>query len=91
MRMKGNGNPEVCAVNLMNLTISEVPFDRLRGRDPSMLDRPLGERQALRNARMILDVYEPRIENKVASGWERDADGNFSITLDLSNKWKEID
>lgn len=91
MRMKGNGNPEVCAVNLMNLTISEVPFDRLRGRDPSMLDRPLGEKQAVRNARMVLDVYEPRLDNSIVDGWGRTASGDFSIRLKVSDKRKEVD
>ena len=88
MRMKGNGRPDVCAANLMSMVIGEVPFDRLRGRDPSMLDRPLGEKQALTNARMILDVYEPRVESKVASGWTKDRNGNFEITLSLNERRK---
>ncbi len=86
MRMKGNGNPVVCAKNLMSMTIGECPFDRLRGRDPAMLDRPMGEQQAVRNARMVMEMYEPRLDAKVIKAHYTDRHGNFEILMDVEER-----
>lgn len=86
MRMSENGNPAVCAKNLMSMTVGECPFDRLRGRDPAMLDRPMGEKQAVRNARMVIEIYEPRLEATVVKAGYRDAHGNFEILMDVEER-----
>lgn len=85
MRIKGNGNPLICAENLMSLTLGECPFDYLRGRDPSMLERPLGESQAVQNAKMVLKMYEPRLEATVIKGGYKNANGDFVIDIQLED------
>ncbi len=86
MRAHNNGNPLVCAKNLMNMTTYECPFDRLRGRDPGMLDRPLGEAQAVQNAKMILEIYEPRIEPEIISGGYVNAKGDYEVIFNMTDR-----
>ena len=83
MRRVGNGNPDTCVANLMSMTIGECPFDRLRGRDPAMLDRPMGEKQAIRNAKMVVEMYEPRVNANVVQAKYTDKHGNFEIVMDV--------
>lgn len=86
MRMSGNGDPLVCAKNLMSMTLYECPFDRLRGRDPAMLERPMGESQAVQNAKTVLKMYEPRLEPAVIKGGYKNANGDFFIDIKLDDK-----
>ena len=39
MRAQGNGTPQICAANLLRTVRGEVPYDRLRGRDGTLIDR----------------------------------------------------
>ena len=87
--MKGNGNPLICAENLMNMSLGECPFDRLRGRDPSMLERPMGQSQAVQNAKLILKLYEPRLDATVIRGGYENANGDFVIDMELSDRKEE--
>ena len=41
MKSSGNGTPEQCAVNLLLITRGEVPYDRIKGRDASLVDAPI--------------------------------------------------
>ncbi|MDE5758627.1 MAG: hypothetical protein K2H85_08445 [Allobaculum sp.] len=86
MRMKDNGNPLICARNLMNMSLGECPFDRLRGRDPAMLDRPMGQSQAVQNAKLVLKLYEPRLDATVIRGGYVNANGDFVIDMELSDR-----
>ncbi len=89
MRMSGNGNPLICARNLMSMTLGECPFDRLRGRDPSMLSRPMGESQAMQNAKLILNLYEPRLDATVIKGGYTNTNGDFVIDIQLEDRKDE--
>ena len=40
MKAHGNGNPETCAFNLLRIVRGEIPYDRVRGRDGTLIDRP---------------------------------------------------
>ena len=40
MKAFGNGKPQQCVANLINLYQYEVPYARLKGMDPSIIDTP---------------------------------------------------
>ena len=63
MRSTGNGAPEVCANNLLRLVRGEVPFERVKGLDPRLIDRPLASamEDIEQDAEWLIGVYEPRV------------------------------
>ncbi|MBO5954264.1 MAG: early E1A protein, partial [Oscillospiraceae bacterium] len=61
MKAHGNGTPETCAANLLHIVRGEVPFDRVRGRDGSLVDRPNAAEEATADAEWVLETYEPRV------------------------------
>lgn len=66
MKAYGNGTPEECANNLLRLVMGEVPFDRLRGIDPRLIDKPASSvASGIRSgADWLMESYEPRIRLK---------------------------
>lgn len=89
MKAKGNGTPQVCANNLLRLFRGEVPYERVKGLDPRIVDRPLAtaSAQLRQDADWLIDTYEPRAEIKAlhvaASGATV---GGFSVTADIKEK-----
>ena len=86
MKAGGNGDKAVCVQNLLAIMRGEVCFDRLRGLDPRIVDRPAGEAvdDAVNDARWELRTYEPRavVENITAY---RDGDtGDFRVNAEIS-------
>ena len=63
MKASGNGTPQQCVANLMNLYQYEVPYARLKGMDPSIIDMPRDEAEATakNHASWIIENYEPRV------------------------------
>ena len=63
MKAKGNGTPQQCVANLMNLYQYEVPYARLKGMDPSIIDLPREEAEvtAKNHASWLIENYEPRV------------------------------
>ncbi len=61
MKAHGNGTPETCAENLLRIVRGEVPYDRVRGRDASLVDRTNAEDDAIADAEWLLETYEPRV------------------------------
>lgn len=86
MRAKGNGRPEVCAVNLLQITRGEVSFDRIRGRDATQIDRPDAADADAADVEWVLETYEPRVD---AEALAADADaraGNFGTIVDITRR-----
>lgn len=87
MIAKGNGNPNVCAGNLMKLTRGEVPYERVKGLDPRLVDRPFGiaEAEIQQDAEWLLETYEPRVEvNAINIDPSDTTAGGFVITADIN-------
>ena len=63
MKSNGNGSPQQCVANLVNLYQYEVPFARLKGMDPSIVDLPKDEAEvtAKNHASWLIENYEPRV------------------------------
>lgn len=62
MKAHGNGRPETCASNLLRIVRGEVPYDRVRGRDGVLVDKPNAAAEAKADAEWVLETYEPRVE-----------------------------
>ncbi len=91
MKAHGNSDRLVCAQNLLSITRGEVPLDRLRGRNPKLLERPRSfEIEA--DAKRLVAWWEPRL-NPYASNFEVHHSGNGEITIYVQPKkgqaWKQ--
>lgn len=88
MRASGNGNKAVCVQNLLAIVRGEVPYDRLRGLDPRIVDKPAADAvaDAVQDAEWMLGVYEPRakLDNVYATNDDDAADGVFRVTAEIS-------
>lgn len=63
MKSTGNGTPQQCVANLINLFQYEVPYARLKGMDPNIIDMPKdeAERTAKNHITWLIGNYEPRV------------------------------
>ena len=89
MRAKGNGAPNVCANNLLRLFRGEVPYERVKGLDPHIVDKPFltADARLRQDADWLIDTYEPRAEIKSITVTPSDVHtGGFSITADIGEK-----
>lgn len=86
MRASGNGLKTVCVQNLLAIVRGEVPYDRLRGLDPRIVDRPAADAvtEAVQDAEWMLGVYEPRATIDDISATQEDAaEGVFRVTAEV--------
>lgn len=89
MRAQGNGAPQVCANNLLRLFRGEVPYERVKGLDPRIVDRPImaAEMQLRQDADWLIETYEPRAEiNTITITQSEAATGGFLVTADIKSK-----
>ena len=63
MKSSGNGNPATCVGNLLRLVRGEVPYERIKGIDPKLIDKPSSTAaEDLRaDAQWLIENYEPRV------------------------------
>ena len=89
MRASGNGSIKVCAGNLLRIYRGEVPYERTKGLDPRMFDKPTEtvRPEVQQDARWLLETYEPRaaVEN-VNITQSGGADGGLLITANLTRE-----
>ena len=89
MRASGNGAPNVCANNLLRIFRGEVPYERIKGLDPRIVDSPAAaaDAQLRQDADWLVDTYEPRAELKSVTVSQTDAiSGGFVVTADIELK-----
>ncbi len=90
MKKQGNGSPETCASNLLRIVRGEVPYDRVRGRDGSLVDRPNATEEALADAEWVLETYEPRVDVKsMEANQQALLKGDFSMIANIKRKEDE--
>ena len=85
MKAKGNGSPEQCVENLLLIVRGEVPFERLKGIDATLTDRPGEEAAPLleADAEWLVETYEPRVSlGSVSMTAELAKAGHFVIGVD---------
>lgn len=87
MRAHGNGIPGVCANNLLQISRGEVPFERVKGLDPRMIDRPMSEAESeiRQDAEWVISTYEPRVEVDAIDIMQKTgAEGGFAVTAKVT-------
>ena len=90
MKAHGNGTPETCASNLLRIVRGEVPFDRVRGRDGSLIDKANATDEAAADAEWVLENYEPRVSVESAETTaEEPLAGDFSVLVKFTRKEEE--
>lgn len=64
MKASGNGTPEICVQNLLKTIRSEVPYERIKGIDRTLIDKPsetAGPDLAV-DVEFVVETYEPRVK-----------------------------
>lgn len=63
MKASGNGTPETCVQNLLKTIRGEVPYERIKGIDRALIDRPseLARPDLMADVRFVIETYEPRV------------------------------
>ena len=86
MVSSGNGNVKRCVQNLLRIVRGENPYERVKGLDPRMIDKPLVqvEPDIIQDAEWLIDTYEPRATtNGITVSAEDAAGGGFVIDADI--------
>ena len=89
MRSKGNGTPSVCADNLLRIARGEVPFERVKGLNPRVIDRPLIEAEAelQQDAEWLISTYEPRVTVEgIRVAKDDGVTGGFTVTAEVKER-----
>lgn len=91
MRASGNGDVKVCVHNLLRTYRGEVPYERLKGLDPRLIDKPTQTvmPEVQQDARWLIETYEPRaiLESVTVSfDGEGAAAGGLVITAKLQGE-----
>lgn len=89
MKAHGNGTPETCASNLLNIVRGEVPFDRVRGRDGALEFKPNADDEVKADAEWLLGTYEPRLSVSKVETIIEDELGSYSTVAHIVRKEDE--
>lgn len=88
MLSTGNGEPAVCALNLLRTFRGEVPYVRTKGMDRSLVDIPATESWRVdADAEWVIGNYEPRVsfdEVRMAASAESVRSGDLSAIAAIS-------
>lgn len=86
MKASGNGLPEICAANLLRIVRGEVAYDRTRGRDGGLVDKPVTNIDAVADAEWVLEIYEPRVEAELNLADVDELAGDFALLANIKRK-----
>lgn len=90
MKAHGNGRPETCASNLLRIVRGEIPYDRVRGTDGTLVDQPYATNEVMADAEWLLRTYEPRVDiESIIMNPEAASFGDFSMLAKLKRKEEE--
>lgn len=88
MKGFGNGRPQVCVQNLLQITRGECPFERVKGLDPRLRDKPIQavEPEVKQDAHWLLETYEPRVTvSGINVALSDGNNGGFIVTADVED------
>ncbi len=89
MKAHGNGDVKTCVQNLLRIVRGEVPYERVKGLDPRLIDKPTAvvKPDVQQDARWLLETYEPRAEVESVSVTQTDGEhGGLLITAKIKGK-----
>ena len=64
MKASGNGAPEICVQNLLKTIRGEVPYERIKGIDRTLIDKPSETAATVLSAfaEFVVETYEARVQ-----------------------------
>ena len=86
MKSVGNGNPENCVNNILNITKGEVAYNRAMGIDSDLYDKPITQVEGLliADVQEQIETYEKRVQlNSVDLVHDEDGE-TFTIKPDIT-------
>ena len=89
MKAKGNGTIQVCVNNLLRLYRGEVPYERVKGLDPRIIDRSIvtADTELRQDADWLVDTYEPRAQiTSISVAQIETVSGNFVVSAEIQNR-----
>ena len=89
MKSSGNGTLNVCVNNLLRTVRGEVPYDRIKGLDARLVDKPMhGDSSELAaDAEWVIDTWEPRARLEGLSITPNDAgNGGFTVVANVKER-----
>lgn len=87
MQANGNGHPMQCVANLVRIVRGECTYDRIKGIDPSYIDRPetIARPLIIADALWLISTYEPRVSiDKMALEAILAEYGDFAFNIDAT-------
>lgn len=88
MKASGNGTPQTCVQNLLKTTRGEVPYERIKGIDRSLIDQPseTAAPELAAEVEFVVETYEPRVKlNDVELVALAAEVGGFEINASIDN------
>lgn len=88
MKANGNSAPDICVQNLLKTIRGEVPYERIKGIDRTLIDKPseLAGPDLAADVEFVVETYEPRVD---LSGVELDGlaaeVGGFRLDADIES------
>ena len=85
----GNGNVKLCVQNLLRIFRGECPYERVKGLDPRMIDKPMSEVEPdiRQDAEWLIETYEPRATiNDISVSADEAVGGGFVIDADIAGR-----
>jgi phage baseplate assembly protein W len=63
MKASGNSDPATCVQNLLKTIRGEVPYERIKGIDRTLIDKPSGTAadNLAADVEFVVETYEPRV------------------------------
>lgn len=89
MKAKNNGAINTCVSNLLKLFVGEVPYERVKGLDPRLIDKPIAtiQPEVQQEARWLLETYEPRAAVESVTAQQADGvSGGLLITANITGE-----
>ena len=89
MKSIGNGNPRTCAENLLKCSRGEIPYERIKGLDATLIHAPRVDatQRLMQDADWLVSTYEPRVDvNEIKVTPEDGVNGKYSVSVDLTLK-----
>ena len=88
MKAAGNGAPQTCVQNLLKTVRGEVPYERIKGINPRLIDQPnvTAGPELVADVEYVVKTYEPRVKldnaelNALAAQY-----GDFELRADIKN------
>lgn len=84
MKASGNGDPMQCVSNLIRIVRGENPYERCKGLDPRLIDKPYSvyEEAIRKDVLWNIRTYEPRVDvDKVDINALLEQQGHFAFAI----------